>query len=213
MSIERVGASPHQAEIEIDPSPEAGSSAPFSAEEIAAGFAGDPQAQIAAMLLRHAHDRRALSKQMRQAEERSLVAAEKQEVKLMREQAGKEYAAAVARGLGQLAVGAAQAGVGGATMVSSDPQATQAKGATFTGGAQVFSAGAELYAAGKSLEAGELRADATEVSAKARQITRRMEDLRSDEGAATALADKALEFIKESKEAEAQAYRNALFRG
>ncbi|MBX3183841.1 MAG: hypothetical protein KIT72_06930 [Polyangiaceae bacterium] len=217
MSIEAVGAQRPYADLtssEADQAPEAKPSAGLgSGAELSAEFSGDPHAQIAAMLLKHAHDRRALSKQMRQSEERSLRETEKKEVDLMKQAAQKEHGASLMRAAGQIATGVAQAGAGFATMGTKDPQVMSQKMGAPMGVAQVLSAGCEISAAGSSFKAGELRADATEASSKARQVARRMEDLRADEGAAADLADKALDHIEKAKEAEAQAYRAALFRG
>ncbi len=241
MSIEPAGAQRPYTDLtspEAEQAPEAKPSAGLgSGAELAAEFSGDPHAQIAAMLLKHAHDRRALSKQMRETEERSLRETEKKEVDLMKQAAQKEYGAALWRAGAQMATGAAQV-AGSVTMLTSKEEAKGLSEGTaeatrkaaeeaakkanealahtmavVTGGAQVVGAAFEVGGAVNSLKAGELRADAMEASSKARQIARRMEDLRADEGAATDLADKALDHLEKAKEAEAQAYRAALVRG
>lgn len=178
-----------------------------SVDELAVELGGDTNAQVAAMLLKHAHDTKRQTRTARMHEEHHLRDQEANQVKKMREQADLEYSAAVKRATGQMVNGLAQMGAGVAGMSGTDELQTKA----LTGGGEMFKGGMDLSAASNDLDASNREADGVAAGNRAKASERRLEDLKAEESDATELIRTALDFVRGASDAAAQANRTAIF--
>lgn len=178
-----------------------------SVDELAVELGGDTNAQVAAMLLKHAHDTKRQTRTARMHEEHHLRDQEATQVKRMREQADLEYHAAVKRAAGGMVSGLTQMGAGVACMSGT----AEAETKVATGGGELFKAGMDGLAAGDDLKASNREIEGVAADQRAQASARRMEDLKAAESDATELIRTALDFVRGASDADAQANRTAIF--
>jgi hypothetical protein len=90
---------------------------------LAAELGGDVNAQVAAMMLKHGHDKRANAREMRHSEEDRLRSFEGQQVAKLREQAKHVLEAATRAAYGKIASGGLQVAAGAVTIGSAGASA------------------------------------------------------------------------------------------
>ena len=203
---------------------------------LATQLGGDTNAQVAAMMLKHGHEKRTACRQMRHSEENRLRSFEDQKVAKLREQAEQLLAAGQRRAWGKIASGGLQIAAGAVTISSASSagvsaeagagtsvtaaQASDAASATrnadgLAAGLRGAGGGAEggmdLWAVEAEDDARHAEIASTVASNKAEETKRRMEDLKDDEQSARELIRSAFDFVKGVSEKQAEINRAAIF--
>ncbi len=172
-----------------------------SEASLAAELGGDVNAQVAAMMLKHGHEKRANAREMRHAEEDNLRSHEQQQVSKLREQAEQVLAAAKRAAYGKIASGGLQMTGAGVSILGgkkADPWSAGLKGAAT--GAE---GGSELWAADATHEGKLAEIASTEADHRSAEAKRRMDDLRDEEQSAKEIIKSTFDFLKEASEAKA----------
>lgn len=177
-----------------------------SESALAAELGGDVNAQVAAMMLKHGHDKRANVRQVRHSEEDNLRAHEERQVSKLREQADHVLAAAKRAAYGKIASGGLQIAGGGVAIGG----ANQGWSAGLKGASAGVEGGTELWAANASHEGKLAEIASTEADHRSAEAKRRMDDLRDEEQGAREIIKSTFDFLKEANEAKAGIERAVL---
>ena len=170
---------------------------------------GDPQLQMAAMMLKHARETRKGNDQQRSLEEKNIQSAEKQQLQQMRAEAKKIRKAAKKRAVGQIANGAFTAASGAVTLTGAGMHAgkgTDAYGKAMDGykgsatTLQGIGGTAEGYTGLEAIDiddkASEHRRNATAAEHRADASKRRLDKIDEADGASKDLKDAALDHMR-----------------
>jgi hypothetical protein len=168
---------------------------------LALSLGGDPQAYLAAMLLKSGTDRRAQAAHERDLTEQAIQQLEERQVELMHDKAD-EIREAAWQGLAcdLMASGSKLAGV-----------ASEEQGAG-DAGAQLFNAFGTFTRAQSNARVTELDSAVTEAQHQAEAAKRSLEDVRTDREAAEELTDQAFAFLRETHAIQAETEQAITFR-
>ena len=188
-----------------------------STDQIASELGGDTNAQVAAMLVVHSKERSQQLRQARGAEEEHLRESEDREVAEMRDEAREIREAARARAVGGIFEGIMTIGAG-YFEVASGTQSDEASAKVLSGygkgveGAGKAGKGAyDLDAAEDDHAAAMARVEAQKAKNRAGASERRLDDLKDDLAEARELRQKAIDFVKDATQGQADVHRAALF--
>jgi hypothetical protein len=174
----------------------------FSADqsELAAELGGDTSAQIAAMLLDHAHDSRETNREARLHEEQHLVAQQEREFEMMMEQADHIRSAGFAEGISMMVAGTFNIAAGVVTAGTADAKAI---GTSLSGGAQASQGAGKFFAGIEEAEGQESAAAAKQASHRSGASERRLDDLRTEAQEARELVRTVIDFLRDMGRTEA----------
>lgn len=196
MTIDRVQSPPIQYDLLPD------------SEDLARELGGDVHAEVAAMVLLAAKDSRDGAREAKTHEERLLRATEDAQVEHMHAQADAVRSAAWYQGVGQIGAGFAQVG----SALSLDKAGRPTEDSEIVGaGGEIFSGLTSLASAESRFAAAKHEADATSASNLGAESKRRIEDIRADLDDARDLKNAALDFLRNTTQAEAATDQAAIF--
>lgn len=195
-------------------------------DTVSAEFGGDVNAQVAAMMMMSAHDKREQVQASRRSEDRYLCAMQDQQVASMREQAEHIRSAGQKEGIANIIAGGLQ--IAGAawsaygavnaapsadvkTGASTENTALEMLRASLPGMAAVTGGVGTLMAAGEKAEAAGCEADATEAGNHASASERRLDTLRDEEKDAQDMQRTAIDFLRDINQSKAGGDRAAIF--
>jgi hypothetical protein len=167
--------------------------------DLATELGGDTSAQIAAMLLEHAHESREGASEARQREEQNLAAQQAREVEMMREQAAHIRAAGVAEGV-SLMVG------GGLNMMAAGTNTP-----VLSGAAEVSKGFGKLSASIEEARGQESAADAKQAGHHASAAERRLEDIGTEAQEARELVRTVIDFLRDVGRTETATDQAAIY--
>lgn len=203
--------------IDATQSTQAGSSMLLTADDIATQFAGDPNAEIAALMLGHARDVRDGARQARAADERTIEAQENEQIVQMRNQAEDIRRAGEVEGLTEIGTGVLDVFAGEATMTgttTTDGKLTN----DVEGGVLVMKGSTEILKGTGTMGAASYKADSqiddangTAANHRAQAAIRRLDDIKDVEKDARDLARTAIDFYRDQVHSQADADHAALF--
>jgi hypothetical protein len=153
--------------------------------DLATELGGDASAQIAAMLLEHAHESRDGASEARLHEEQNLAAQQAREVEMMREQADHIRAAGLTEGVSMM--------VGGGLNMMAAGTDTKA----LSGAAEVYQGLGKAGAALEEARGQESAAAAKQAGHHASASERRLEDIRTEAQEARELVRTVMDFLRD----------------
>jgi hypothetical protein len=181
--------------------------------ELATELGGDASAQIAAMLLDHAHDSRETTREARLHEEQHLVAQQEREFEMMMEQADHIRSAGLAEGISMMVAGTLNIAAGVVTAGTADATGTlqgragaevgKAVSTSLSGGAQVSQSFGKVGAGLEEAEAQESAAAAKQATHRSGAAERRLEELRTEAQEARELVRTVIDFLRDVGRTEA----------
>jgi hypothetical protein len=195
----------------IDPINHGGSASVLTLEHqetIAEELGGDLDAQLAAMLLKQADERRNMTRVSRDALEKQISSLEEEQVAKLRKKAEEIRRAAVNEGWATI-VGGAGTAASGVAGLCGDADTRSALRA-FQGGAELAAGSGKLMSASDNFAAGQADADATAAEHGAAAAKRELDGLNDEARDARELRRTALEMLAETNRSRAAAYQAAL---
>jgi len=186
-------------------------------DDIATRFGGDPNAEIAALMLGHARDVREGARQARAAEEKNIEAQENQQVEEMRNQAEDIRRAGYVEGVTEIGTGVLDVFAGETTMNGATTMhgklTPQVEGDVLVmkGSSDVLKGAGTMGAAWFKGESQIDDANGTAASHHAQAAIRRLDDIKDVEKDARDLARNAIDFYRDQVHTQADADHAAVF--
>lgn len=175
---------------------------------------GDLELAIATLAIQTQHDRQKTARAQRDATEVAIASANRAELAEMQKAADRKYDAAMVRGVSSIVGGALTIGAQAAPAIGEAMRnAPLAQAAKYAEGSEKLREGFTTVAtAGMDRAAGRADARARAAAQSAQKLTQLAADAADEEKQARADGSKALDLLRQYKEAVAQTSRAALYR-